>query len=167
MINSPDRFCIQNRLNKKTDDMTTKRVFKIIYTGLLAGFLSELILGGLFMSPPIQSVLYNPEWQSELFIEITPTRDMVKSIVGLIILSIAHSWLYEIFKPSIPGNNWLRKGLFWGFTIWLMYWVFQEWFVYHTLLEEPLLLNLLELTILLIGSLTEGLIIAKLLEQKK
>jgi NAD(P)-dependent dehydrogenase (short-subunit alcohol dehydrogenase family) len=56
--------------------------------------------------------------------------------------------------------NWIKKGLFWGFTLWLLYWVFQEWFVYHTLLNELLLLNLLELFILLIGSLAEGIIIS-------
>ena len=50
--------------------------------------------------------------------------------------------------------------MFWGLTIWVMYWLSQEWFIYHTLLKEPLLLNLLELAILLIGSLVEGLIIA-------
>lgn len=144
-------------------NMKTKKAFKIIYTGLIAGFVCQGILGALFMSPPVQSVLYNPEWQSNLFIEITPSRDLFKSIIGLIILSIAHSWLYDILKPSIPGHNWVRKGLFWGFAIWLLYWVFQEWFIYHTLLREPLLLNLLELTILLIGSITEGLIIAKFL----
>lgn len=42
----------------------------------------------------------------------------------------------------------------------LMYWLFQEWFIYHTLLHEPILLNLLEPAILLVGSLVEGLIIA-------
>jgi flagellar biosynthesis protein FliQ len=41
-----------------------------------------------------------------------------------------------------------------------MYWLSQEWFIYHTLLGEPLLLNILELSILLTGSLVDGLIIA-------
>ena len=92
--------------------MTTKRAFRIIYTGLLAGVVSEAILGGLFMSGPVQSILYNPEWQSELFIAVKPaTPDLIKAILGLIVLSIAHSWFYEIFKPAIPGNNWLSKGL--------------------------------------------------------
>ena len=40
------------------------------------------------------------------------------------------------------------------------YWVFQEWFIYHALLGEPILLNLLELTLLLLGSLAEGLVIS-------
>jgi hypothetical protein len=44
--------------------------------------------------------------------------------------------------------------------IWLMYWLFQEWFIYHTLLGEPLFLNLLELSILIVGSLVEGIVIS-------
>jgi len=136
---------------------------KIIYSGLIAGFISEGILGALFMSPPVQKILYNPDIQSKLFLDITPTRDLLPSIAGIVILSIAHSWLFTIFQESIPGQTWVRKGLFWGFTIWIMFWVFQEWFIYHTLFQEPILLNLLELTILLSGSLVEGLIISKLL----
>ena len=41
-----------------------------------------------------------------------------------------------------------------------MYWVFQEWFIFRTLLGEPVLLTLLELTLLVVGSFVEGLIIA-------
>ena len=75
-------------------------------------------------------------------------------------LSIVHGWLFAILSASIPGRTWLRKGLFWGVAIWAMYWVFQEWFIYHTLLDEPVLLCLFELSILLLGSLVEGVLIA-------
>lgn len=142
------------------------KYLKIIVSGLAAGFISEGILGGLFMSPPVHNLLYNPSWQSDTFITLTPTRDLFPSIAGIVILSIAHSWLFNILQPSIPGTTWIRKGLFWGFTIWIMYWVFQEWFIYHTLLKEPLLLNLVELFLLLTGSLVEGLIISKFLFSK-
>jgi hypothetical protein len=140
-----------------------KKSVLIIVSGLVAGFVSEGVLGGLFMSSLIQKVLYNPDYQSEMFLKVTPTRDLIPSIVGIVILSIAHSWLFNLLQPSIPGKNWLQKGAFWGFTIWLMYWVFQEWFIYHTLLQEPILLCIVELTILLIGSIIEGLIISKFL----
>jgi hypothetical protein len=65
--------------------------FKIIYSGLIAGFISQGFLGALFMSPSVQSILYNPEWQSKLFLEITPTRDLFSSIAGIVILSVSHS----------------------------------------------------------------------------
>ena len=63
-------------------------------------------------------------------------------------------------------QSWFKKGVFWGFVIWLMFWVFQEWFIYHALLGEPILLNILELALLLIGSLTEGIIIAFVLARR-
>lgn len=143
-----------------------RKAIKIIYSGLIAGFVSEGFLGGIFMSPPIQKILYNPNLQSKLFLEVTPARDLVPSIAGIVILSVAHSWLFTVFQKSIPGKTWISKGLFWGFTMWLMYWVFQEWFIYHTLLQEPILLNMVELTILLLGSFIEGLIISKFLYEK-
>lgn len=143
------------------------KTVKIIYSGLIAGLISEGVMGALFMSPPVQKLLYNPEIQSKLFLTITPTRDFFVSIAGLVVLSTIHSWLFVVFQNSIPGRTWVSKGIFWGFTIWIMFWVFQEWFIYHTLLREPILLNLLELILLLTGSFVEGLIISKFLDEKK
>lgn len=143
-----------------------KKVVKIILAGLIGGFVSEGILGALFSSSFVKSILYNPTIQSQLFLEITPQRELAPSIIGLVVLSIIHAWLYTVFVKSIPGNTWVKKGLFWGLTIWLMFWVFQEWFIYHTLLGEPLILNLLELIILLLGSFVEGLIIACIFREK-
>jgi hypothetical protein len=143
--------------------MTRNAYWKIVVAGLVGGFFGNGVLGALFSSPPVQSILYNPEWQSQLFIDITPKRNIPVSVAGLVVLSVIHAWLFDVLMPSIPGRNWVRKGLFWGLTIWLMFWVFQEWFIYHTLLGEPLILNALELAILLVGSSVEGLIIAFLL----
>ena len=146
--------------------MTKNRVSKILVAGLVGGFIGNGVLGAIFSSPPVQSILYNPEWQSQLFIEITPKRNMPVSVAGRVVLSIIHAWLFSVLMPSIPGKTWLRKGLFWGLTIWLMYWLFQEWFIYNTLLGEPLLLNVLELVILMSGSLIEGIVIAFFLARK-
>lgn len=143
--------------------MTRNPAIKILLAGLVGGFLGNGVLGALFSSPPVHSILYNPEWQSPLFIELTPQRNIPVSVAGLVILSIVHSWLFSVLQPSIPGKTWIRKGLFWGAVIWAMYWLFQEWFIYNTLLNEPLILNLLELTILMLGSLVEGIVIARIL----
>lgn len=140
--------------------MTKSDAVKILVAGLVGGFIGNGVLGALFSSPSIQSILYNPEWQSQLFIEITPKRNIAVSVAGLVILSIIHAWLFSVLMPSIPGRTWLKKGLFWGLAIWSMYWLFQEWFIYHTLLGEPFLLNALELAILMLGSLVEGIVIA-------
>jgi len=139
---------------------------KIVSAGLLGGFLGNGILGAIFSLSPVRAILYDPSIQSRLFIEITPLRNIPVSVAGLIVLSIIHSWLFSIFKPSVPGRSWMQKGMFWGLVIWLMYWVLQEWFIYHTLLGEPILLNLLELAILLAGSLAEGIVIAFVLARR-
>ena len=136
------------------------KTIRIILAGLLGGFVSEGIMGALFANPLTKAILYDPRIQSRLYIDITAQRNLPISIAGLVILSLVHAWLYVIFLRSLPGRTWVRKGLFWGFTIWVMYWVFQEWFMFRMLLNEPVVLNLLELVMLLIGSLIEGLIIA-------
>lgn len=139
---------------------------KILWAGLLGGFIGNGVLGAIFSSPIVHSILYNPQWQSRLFIDITPQRNIPISVAGLVVLSVLHAWLFNIFMPSIPGRTWLKKGLFWGLTIWIMFWLFQEWFIYHTLLKEPLILNCLELIILLLGSLVEGIVISFFLARK-
>ena len=71
------------------------KTIKIIFAGLLAGFVSEAVLGLLFTSSLVRSILYNPQWQSPLFIEVTSNRvvSLPVTIAGLVILSIIHAWL--------------------------------------------------------------------------
>lgn len=139
---------------------------KIISTGLIGGFIGNGVLGALFSLPLVHAILYDPAIQSRLFIEITPARNISLSVGGLVLLSVIHAWLFAVLLPAIPGRSWTQKGMFWGLVIWLMFWVFQEWFIYHALLGEPILLNLFELFILLIGALVEGVAIAFMLARK-
>ena len=142
-------------------------VVRVTIAGLVGGFLGNAVLGILFTSPPVKAILYNPAIQSQLFLDVTPLRNVPLSVVGLVVLSVIHAWLFTVFLSEIPGRTWVHQGLFWGLAIWLMYWVFQEWFIYHTLLKEPLLLNLFELGLLLLGSLVEGVVIAWILARKR
>lgn len=143
-----------------------RRVGRIAGAGLLGGLVGNGVLGVLFSLPPVRSVLYDPALQSALFIEVTVARDIPRSIGGLVLLSIIHGALFHLLAPALPGRGWLAKGAAWGGVIWLMFWLFQEWFVYHSLLGEPLLLNLLELALLLVGSVVEGVVIAYLLRHR-
>jgi hypothetical protein len=127
---------------------------------MFGGFVGNGVLGLLFSSDLVRGVLYDPSIQSALFLEVTPQRNIPVSVAGLVVLSAIHGWLYAQFAPSIPARGWWRKGVFWGVVLFALYWLPQEWFVYHTLLGEPLLLNLLELALLLTGSVAEGTVIA-------
>lgn len=146
--------------------MKSDRAWKASLAGIAGGFAGNGILGLMFSSGPVRSVLYDANLQSELFISLTPERDLPYSVGGLIVLSAAHGLLFETLHPALPGRSWFVKGVAWGGVIWLMYWVFQEWFIYHTLLGEPLLLAAFELLILLTGSLVEGIAIAALLRPR-
>lgn len=133
---------------------------KLIAVALGAGFVGNAISGILFTLPITTSILYNPALQSDLFLEITPLRNIPLSVVGLIVLSIIPTYLFVTLRTAVPGADWVKKGLFWGLVIWGMFWVMQEWFVYYTLLQEPLPLALFELLLLLPGALAQGLAIA-------
>jgi hypothetical protein len=133
----------------------------------VGGFVGNASLGVMFSLPLVRRILYDPNLQSRLFLEVTPQRDIPVSVAGLVVLSAVHGWLFTQFSSAIPGGTWRRKGLYWGVVIFALYWLPQEWFVYHTLLGEPLLLNLLELSLLLVGSLVEGIVIAACLRSTR
>lgn len=128
--------------------------------GMVGGLAGQLVMAPLFVNPLTQRVLFNPELQSELFIDAASGRNVPVSVLGLVILSAVHGLLYSRLKWAMPGRNWVQRGAFWGITIWLMYWLFQEWFVYVTLLGEPVLLATFELVLTAAGALVEGIIIA-------
>lgn len=132
---------------------------------MLGGLAGNGVLGLLFSSDLVRRVLYDPSMQSALFLEITPQRNIPLSVAGLVVLSAIHGGLYLRLAPSIPGSRWWRKGLSWGAVIFAMYWAPQEWFIYHTLLGEPLILNVLELSLLSVGCAVEGLVIARCLRR--
>ncbi len=137
---------------------------RAIIAGWIGGFIGNGLLGGIYSVGWIRDLLYDPERQGKLFREITPLRNIPVSVAGLVVLSSIHGWLYSALRESIPGSDWKAKGIAWGITIWAMYWLFQEWFIYVTLLGEPLSLAAVELAILLIGSIIEGLVIARILK---
>lgn len=143
--------------------MTGKQFFRALQAGWLGGFVGNGLLGALFSSSPVREILYNPNVQSQLFLTLTPQRDIAVSVIGLVVLSGLHGVLFAVLQASIPGKSWLPKGLWWGFFLWATYWLFQEWFIYITLLGEPLSLAALELGILLLGSLLEGVVISGLM----
>jgi hypothetical protein len=140
--------------------------WRALIAGWLGGFIGNAFLGTAFTSPWIKTILYHPTWQSPLFLQITPQRNIAVSVVGLVVLSGLHGVLFQVFKDALPGRTTWQKGAFWGLCIWAMYWLFQEWFIYVTLLGEPVLLATLELVILLIGSFIEGIVIAKIILHK-
>ncbi|MCW5829557.1 MAG: hypothetical protein KIT79_09605 [Deltaproteobacteria bacterium] len=134
-----------------------------VIAGITGGFFGNGLLGGIYSISWVRDLLYDPARQSRLFREVTPLRNIPVSVAGLVVLSAIHGVMFGILRDSVPGSNWKTKGIAWGVMIWAMYWLFQEWFIYMTLLGEPLSLAAVELGILLIGSIVEGLIIVRII----
>ncbi|MFH1871965.1 MAG: hypothetical protein ABIK82_09290 [Pseudomonadota bacterium] len=144
-----------------------RSVVKSLAAGWVGGFIGNGFLGAMFSMPFVLAILYDPNLQSELFRTVTPTRNIPVSVVGLVVLSGLHGLFFNVLRNSIPGDTWVKRGLWWGFCLWAVFWLAQEWFIYVTLLREPVLLASLELVILLGGSLIEGVVIAAILDRSR
>lgn len=147
--------------------MTRRTWVSGVLAGWIGGFVGNAALGVAFSTTWLKSLLFDPGWQSAAFIDLALQRNVAISVAGLVLLSGVYGVLYAVIAPAIPGHTALRKGLFWGAAIWAAYWLPQEWFVYVTLLREPIVLALVELAVLLGGSLLQGVVIAALLEPRK
>lgn len=136
---------------------TTSSLVRTALWGLLAAFVSQGLMGVLFLNPWTQGLLYHEQWQSLLYRQVTPQRDLLPSIVGLVVWGLIPAFLHRRLAPS--GSPW-RAGLATATWIWLLFWLPQEWFIYVTLLGEPLPLAGLELVLAALGSLAQGLLLA-------
>lgn len=133
--------------------------------GLLGGFVGNALLGLLFTRRFVNGILYDPTRQSALFLSVTPQRNVALSVIGLIVLSSLHGWLFARVRKTLPEWTWWAKGCVFGTWIWMIFWLPQEWFVYVTLLGEPVSLASFELVLLLGGSIVEGIVIATVVEK--
>ena len=48
--------------------------------GVIGGFIGNGVLGAVFSSGPLTRLLYDPEIQSKLFLDITPQRNIPLSL---------------------------------------------------------------------------------------
>lgn len=138
--------------------METKTVslVRCVVVGLAAGFVSQGVMGALFMNPWSQAVLGNPGFQSSLYRELSALRPLVPSIIGLVAWGVVPALLHRRLGHS--GPRW-RSGLATGAWVWALFWLPQEWFMYVTLIGEPLPLAALELAFAAVGCGVQGLIL--------
>lgn len=136
---------------------TVSSRWRVVLVGLLAGFVSQGVMGALFMNPWSQSLLSDPGLQSSLYRELSALRPLVPSIVGLVVWGIVPAVLHH--RLATPGS-WAKAGLVTGAWVWVLFWLPQEWFMYVTLIGEPLPLAALELVFAAVGCAVQGLILA-------
>lgn len=131
-------------------------LLRVVGIGLLAGFVSQGLMGALFMNPWSLALLSDPGLQSALYRELSALRPLVPSIVGLVLWGVVPAFLHR--RLAHPGP-WWKSGLATGAWVWGLFWLPQEWFMYITLLAEPLPLALLELAFAAVGCAAQGLLL--------
>jgi hypothetical protein len=138
----------------------TASPLRIISSGLLAGAISNAVVGFIFTRKPIHGMIHDSSRNSRKYIDTASQMNLPVAIIGLILLSVIHSVIFAFIGASLPGVTWVSRGIFFGIMIWLFFWLFQEWFAFHCLLGVPFTINSFRLLVLLIGAVIEGVIIS-------
>lgn len=161
-----DKSDHKNQKKQEKPGVLQSKAGKIVVSGIIGGAVGYAVTAAIFSTQAVKEIIFNPDIQSKVFISLLQNGNMPLAAAGLILLSVIHSWLFELLRPSIPGHTWFAKGLFWGLVIWLMFWLFQEWFVFLALVKQPWHLSAFELLLKLPGALIEGAIIAYIIMVK-
>jgi len=136
---------------------------RIILSGVLAGAVSNAVVGFVFTRKPIHALMHDGSRNSRRYIDTAAQMNLPMAVIGLILLSVIHSAIFAFIGNALPGTTWLSHGIAFGVMIWLFFWLFQEWFAFHCLLGVPFSLNSFRLFVLLIGSVIEGIIISSIM----
>lgn len=138
----------------------TGNPIRIVSAGLLAGAVSNAVVGLIFTRKPVHAMMHDSSRNSRKYIDVATQMNLPVAIIGLILLSVIHSVIFAFIGAALPGSTWLTRGIIFGVMIWLFFWLFQEWFAFHCLLSVPISINSFRLVVLLIGAVIEGIIIS-------
>lgn len=110
------------------------------------------IVGFVIFFGPAQLILGNPEYQSEKLLTVFRTLEPLPRMevnfwifpVGIFVISLFYSGLFEYLKDKLPGNRW-KKGLTFGVMAWVLMVPFFEFYLPWNVMHEPFALVLLEM----------------------
>lgn len=153
-------------------------VSKILFAGFAGGVVLNLVMlltfrligfgwngGGILVDPSIQSHKLIAVWT-----QIEPIPLVVSSpaiiIIGLILFSIGHAFIYQWLAPSWPQGIVARAWRLAALVFFLSF-LFFEFFTPFNMFGEPILLVVLELIFWAAIAIAEALAIAAILEWKQ
>lgn len=147
--------------------MLMRKPLRITSRIFLAGILATIVwyAGILLFFGPAQSILADPTYQSqkflEVFTEMEPLPRMylqpVAFYVGFLIVGICFSLSYHLIGRNLPGQT-LKKGALFGFGAWLLINPWFEFYLPWNVMHEPILLVMLEMVLWLIVLLLVGIV---------
>ncbi|HSM71465.1 MAG TPA: hypothetical protein VK851_07980 [Anaerolineales bacterium] len=137
-----------------------------ILSGIIGMFVGAGV-GGPLLFAVGPSTIFNEAIQSPkvsaVWGELEPLPLMVSNplafAIVLAVLGAVHGYVFVLVIRSLPDTT-LKRGLYFGFIIWLMSILYFELQAPYSMLGEPLILVGVELAIGLVGALVEGVVIS-------
>jgi len=130
--------------------------------GAISAFAIEIIITILIMSPMIGSFMTYYGY-GRLFFNGSITPEFLPSLIGLLVGGFIKSFLFEYFQKSITGTDWKQKGMIWGLVIAVFSAHLVENLLYLMLDSYNLFFAIISSLITLGISITQGMIISKIL----
>ncbi|ANV91175.1 hypothetical protein [Picosynechococcus sp. PCC 8807] len=143
--------------------------FKLIrggFSGAIAFVIANIVSNLLFFQIG-QSILFNPEIQSEKLIavlfEIEPLPLMFTNgsqyMAIAAVIGIVHGLVFTYIEPSLPKDK-IKRGAAFAAILWALMALYFEFHVPFNMFHEPVPLVLLELLFWVIVVLVEGIVIS-------
>ena len=149
---------------------------RILVSGIAGGIASNVamlltfrLLGfgwnadGILLDRSIQSSKLIAVWTEIEPLPLVVSRPL-PIVLGLLIVGIAHAYLYRWISPAWPPGA-LRRGASFGLVVFVMTYLFWEFFTPYNQFGEPVRLILLELCFWAVIAAAEGLAIALAMER--
>jgi len=142
---------------------------KISISGLLAGLASFLVGSFLYMNPLVSGIYAeHGNWVGSKPMESFGgiTNWMILMLIGGLISTVFVAFLYSYTEKGIGIKSTWKKGLFFGFLLWLVYKVPSSYYIW-LMYSIPNILNVIETINGLVGSIVAGIVMAILFERIK
>jgi hypothetical protein len=154
-------------MNPNTQSPTLLRAAIAGLAGGMAWILSMMLFFG-----PAQTILANPEYQSQKFLtvmgELEPLPYTAEAWwilpAGLLATGILYGIVYHFIRRAFDGNPWWKKGVGFGLTAWALMVPWFEFYLPWNVMHEPFLLVMLEMALWLAVLLITGITIARVYE---
>jgi len=118
---------------------------------------------GILLNPSVQSSKLIAVWTRIEPLPLVVSRP-VPIMLGIVLLGIAHAYLYRWVSPAWPTRI-AKRGLSLALTVFLMTFLFWEFFTPFNQFGEPLRLIALELSFWALIALADGFAISAIMEQ--
>lgn len=141
---------------------------------LSAGFAGGIAwIGGMVLFfGPAQSILANPDFQSQKFLFVVEQLEPLPHTagawwilpIGLLAIGMLYGIVYHFVRKAFPGKPWWKKGVQFGLVAWALMVPWFEFYLPWNVMHEPAMLVVFEIVLWMGVLLIVGIAIAGVYE---